>query len=178
MGAARPFRQAGENGLVRIAIAALFVLLAGACGANRSEHRGAATQQVALFGENSDASYLVQLDPRTLKEVGPKLRGVDRIEAGGAAVSPDGSQYLIGAGFMGSGSYGLASLRPLRWIDKSVAVARGPNGQAYVDAFAWLRPHRVFTLLEGTGGFCTAVVAGRRHLAPIRPAYPANPLLW
>jgi hypothetical protein len=135
---------------VRIAIAALLVLLLTGCArthANRAGRPGRA----ALFGENFDAGYLSELDPLTLQETGPKLHGFDRIAAGGAAASPDGSRFLLGAGFMGDGSYAIASLHSLRWIDKSVHVARGPNGEAYLGAFAWLRPNRVFTLVEGTG---------------------------
>lgn len=52
---------------------------------------------------------------------------------------------------MGDGTYAVADARRLRWLDRRVNVAVRPGGYGAVGALEWLRSHRVFALVEGTG---------------------------
>ena len=52
---------------------------------------------------------------------------------------------------MGDGTYAVADARAMRWLHRRVRVGTGPGRYGAVGGFQWLRPNRVFALLEGTG---------------------------
>jgi hypothetical protein len=156
---------------VRLAVVALVVLPAFLAGAG---HSGASRPSPALYGYGFD--FLARLDPTTLR-IEKKLRGFP-VVTGQEALSPDGSRLVVGAGFMGDGTYAVADARSLRWLHKRVHVALGPGGYAGVGGFQWLRPHRVFALVEGTGPVAAGPIpwtqaaildVGRTRVAAKRP---------
>lgn len=155
---------------VRLAVLPLIVLAALPAAAVH----GASTSAPALYGYGYD--FLARLDPATLRPEA-KLKGFPVVD-GQDALSPDGSRLVVGAGFMGDGTYAVADARAMRWLHRRVRVATGPGGYSGVGGFQWLRPHRVFALLQGTGPVAAGPVPwtqvaildiGRRRVVARRP---------
>ncbi|MDX6397289.1 MAG: hypothetical protein QOJ43_697 [Gaiellaceae bacterium] len=148
----------------------VLVLAAAVTAGGATSPSGAGhTSPAELYGYGFD--YLARLDPVTLR-VKAKLRQFATM-TGQPALSPDGSRLVVGAGFMGDGSYAIAGTHPLRWLHRRNRVGVGPHGYAGIGDFDWLRPHRVFALLEGTGPVAAGPVpwtqavildVGRRHV--------------
>src|SRR5213083_1594655 len=97
--------------------------------------RSAQNAPLALYGYGYD--FLARLDSQTLR-IEAKLKGFPVI-TGQEALSPDGSRLVVGAGFMGDGTYAVADARSLGWLHRRVHVATGPGGYAAVGGFEWLR---------------------------------------
>jgi hypothetical protein len=155
---------------VRLAVLPLVALVALPAAAGH----GASTDPPALYGYGYD--FLARLDPATLR-VDAKLEGFP-VVTGQNGLSPDGSRLVVGAGFMGDGTYAVADAHAMRWLHRRVRVATGPGGYGAVGGFQWLRPHRVFALLQGTGPVAADPVPwtqaaildiGRRRVVARRP---------